>query len=150
MLSYTCVCSTLDLPLGISLKRTWCKADSSIASAPRECFFTKYPAGKIAKKQHWRREFLLNRHWKFSAIYTKIHSSTLLFLQFCRPGSIIWLLKDVVCLECYIPSFRVAVMWRFWCKSSAALVDLKGWICVLSSRDCTSKAFCNDNCGIIA
>ena len=27
-----------------------------------------YPAGKITKKKHWRREFLLNRHSKCDAI----------------------------------------------------------------------------------
>ena len=49
-------------------------------------FFALNPSRKNSKKKQWRREFLLNRHSKRHAIYTKIHSITLLFLQFLAVG----------------------------------------------------------------
>ena len=58
--------------------------------------FRMIPAGKITKKSNWRRKFLLNRHSKCNAIQSKMHSSTLLFLQFCRPGCVLQCLCVIV------------------------------------------------------
>ena len=51
---------------------------------------------------------MLNRHWICSAIYTKIHSSTLLFLQICRLG-----MNGIYFLSSFL-SFRI-ILWRQTC-----------------------------------
>ena len=48
--------------------------------------YSNYPNKPINK--HQRRDFLLNRRSKCNVVKSKIYSTTLLFLQFCRLGYI--------------------------------------------------------------